>query len=85
MKLLLSISLALTLGCLVTEAYPQKKDLEKNELDKKVREGKGDLLQGCTAEQLVLLDQENIACYKRVIILEFTNYKICPRFVILKT
>jgi hypothetical protein len=53
----------LCLAVTLASAYPQK----KKDLDKKFfREGKSDLLQGCTPQQLLDLDQENIACYKRV-------------------
>ncbi len=44
-------------------AFPQKKDLDK----KAEREGRSELLSGgCTPDQLLDLDAENVACYKRV-------------------
>ena len=63
MRILISLCALVCLLGLCVEAFPQK----KKDLDKKFfREGKSDLLQGCTPQQLLDLDQENIACYKRV-------------------
>ena len=63
MRIIFSMSVLVSLLCLSAEAFPQK----KKDLDRKLfRKGKSDLLQGCTPLQLLDLDQENIACYKRV-------------------
>ncbi len=63
MKIFVAICVLMTAQWV--SGYPQR----KKDLDKKVsREGRSDLLQGCTPQQLLDLDQENIACYKRVII-----------------
>ena len=55
------VSFCFVLAAASVSAYPQKKDLKAE------RQGKADLSAGgCTPDQLIDLDAENVECYKRV-------------------
>ena len=61
MRFLVSFCFVLAAASVSVSAYPQKKDLKAE------RQGKADLSAGgCTPDQLIDLDAENVECYKRV-------------------